>query len=33
MDYNNLLPHQEVDENGLVFELESLYAYLAKEPV
>ena len=30
MDYNNLLPHQEVDENGLVFELESLYAYLAK---
>lgn len=30
MDYNNLLPDQEVDENGLVFDLESLYAYLAQ---
>lgn len=30
MDYNHLLPHQEVDENGLVFELDSLDAYLTK---
>jgi predicted transposase YbfD/YdcC len=27
MDYTNLHPNQEVDENGLIFELGSLYAY------
>jgi predicted transposase YbfD/YdcC len=27
MDYTNLKPNQEIDENGLVYELGSLYAY------
>lgn len=28
MDYINLAPNQDIDENGLVFDLGSLYAYL-----
>lgn len=28
MDYINLTPNQEVNENGMVYELDSLYAYL-----
>jgi predicted transposase YbfD/YdcC len=27
MDYTNLLPNQEVDENGLVYDLNSLYTF------
>ena len=27
MDYTNLRPNQDIDENGLVFEVGSLYAY------
>lgn len=30
MDYTNLAPHQDVDENGLVFDLGSLYEYLQR---
>jgi predicted transposase YbfD/YdcC len=30
MDYTNLSPYQEVDENGLVFDLGSLYDFLKK---
>jgi len=30
MDYTNLAPNQDVDENGLVFDVDSLYAFLAK---
>ena len=30
MDTINLLPSQEVNENGLVFDLGSLYDYLTK---
>lgn len=32
MDYTNLSPHQDVDENELVFDLGSLYDYLRKVP-
>jgi predicted transposase YbfD/YdcC len=32
MDYTNLTPNQDVDENGVVFDLGSLYAYLQKIP-
>jgi hypothetical protein len=30
MDYNNLRPNQDVDENGLVYEVGSLYAYFLR---
>ena len=30
MDYTNLRPNQDLDENGLVFDLGSLYDYLNK---
>lgn len=30
MDYNNLAPDQDVDENGLIFEVDSLYAYFQR---
>lgn len=30
MDYTNLRPNQDVDENGLVFEVDSLYAYFQR---
>lgn len=30
MDYNNLAPDQEVNENGLIFEIDSLYAYFQR---
>lgn len=32
MDYTQLLPSQEVDENGLVFDLGSLYEFLMRIP-
>jgi hypothetical protein len=32
MDYTNLLPQQEIDENGIVFDIGSLYDYLKKIP-
>lgn len=32
MDYTNLAPHQDVDENGLVFDLGSLYSYFQQVP-
>lgn len=30
MDYINLAPHQEVNQNGLIFEVDSLYAYFQR---
>jgi hypothetical protein len=30
MDYTNLAPHQDVNENGLIFEVDSLYAYFQR---
>jgi len=30
MDYTNLLPNQDVDENGLVYEVSSLYAHFQR---
>ena len=30
MDYTNLRPNQDIDENGLVFEVGSLYAYFQR---
>ena len=30
MDYTNLRPNQDVDENGLVYEMGSLYAYFQR---
>lgn len=30
MDYINLAPHQDINENGLIFEIDSLYAYFQR---
>lgn len=30
MDYTNLAPTQDVNENGLVFDIDSLYAYFRR---
>jgi len=30
MDYINLAPHQDVNENGLIFDVDSLYAYFQR---
>lgn len=32
MDYINLSPHQDIDENGLIFDLGSLYDFLRRVP-
>jgi hypothetical protein len=30
MDYINLAPQQDVNENGLIFDVDSLYAYFQR---